>query len=168
MCGEQHKRARRKRHVPGSPPRVRGTVHLLHHLKIPLGITPACAGNSECVERYSDNCRDHPRVCGEQPCPQRFPTSNKGSPPRVRGTGRIPALKWLYHGITPACAGNRQIQSDCISDGEDHPRVCGEQGLKIPFGLPLLGSPPRVRGTELVQLVVDTSKGITPACAGNR
>ena len=28
----------------------------------------------------------------------------------------------------------------------DHPRVCGEKGLLASFGLPTIGSPPRVRG----------------------
>ena len=33
---------------------------------------------------------------------------------------------------------------------EDHPRVCGEQGMSHPLGRVSMGSPPRVRGTAAV------------------
>ena len=49
----------------------------------------------------------------------------------------------------------------------DHPRVCGEQGGVLPAGNSLIGSPPRVRGTGIGRRIALSTRGITPACAGN-
>ena len=53
------------------------------------------------------------------------------------------------------------------SKGWDHPRVCGEQSIGVNNGEKILGSPPRVRGTEPLLNAQMISAGITPACAGN-
>ena len=50
----------------------------------------------------------------------------------------------------------------------DHPRVCGEQGCGWLEWSAKRGSPPRVRGTDLIVLEGVEMTGITPACAGNR
>ena len=51
---------------------------------------------------------------------------------------------------------------------EDHPRACGEQSAPAgPCG-PLMGSPPRVRGTGRGLGAGQPVPGITPARAGNR
>ena len=50
----------------------------------------------------------------------------------------------------------------------DHPRMCGEEA----FGgsTPVLGwgSPPHVRGRDIVVVLILMHLGITPACAGKR
>ena len=69
-------------------------------------------------------------------------------------------------GITPACAGKRPSTAPRHRVQWDHPRVCGEKlwtGLRSPTDL---GSPPRVRGKVIWQLLAPTNGGITPACAG--
>ena len=110
---------------------------------------------------------DHPRVCGEQFSCSGIGNAYRGSPPRVRGTGR--RLKTLPRGIriTPACAGNRPFAYGETVQVEDHPRVCGEQPKDAAAEIVRSGSPPRVRGTgadSVANVLVD---GITPACAGN-
>ena len=93
------------------------------------------------------------------------------------------------HGITPACAGKtlHELERAMSYDGaRDHPRVCGENDLKqllkmqkqdhprvcgenfrLPeFSLPVLGSPPRVRGKQTPIASATSFWGITPACAG--
>ena len=52
--------------APGSPPRVRGTAHVVEDSCGVVGIIPACAGNSGRRGPCSTSARDHPRVCGEQ------------------------------------------------------------------------------------------------------
>ena len=47
VCGEQQESHMTSRSTLGSPPRVRGTVIETYQEKESLGITPACAGNSE-------------------------------------------------------------------------------------------------------------------------
>ena len=49
----------------------------------------------------------------------------------------------------------------------DHPRVCGEHHLLALFWASTLGSPPRMRGTQLPASLRYISHGITPAYAGN-
>ena len=89
----------------GSPPRVRGKQSSYEHLGIAVRITPACAGKTSHLQRHPAADKDHPRVCGENSCPQIRFCRITGSPPRVRGklTPLPPDLP--AQGITPACAG---------------------------------------------------------------
>ena len=66
MCGEQNQLLMDQVPIPGSPPRVRGTVLQESMGNLGGGITPACAGNRDQPSRYVPFCQDHPRVCGEQ------------------------------------------------------------------------------------------------------
>ena len=50
----------------------------------------------------------------------------------------------------------------------DHPRVCGEQLQKELDVQKEVGSPPRVRGTDIDGIRSCGTNRITPACAGNR
>ncbi len=86
VCGEHMHRRERKRGVPGSSPRVRGTPVSHHPDSGRHGIIPACAGNTVCdtVAQYDDG--DHPRVCGEHILIRRDLGITLGSSPRVRGT----------------------------------------------------------------------------------
>ena len=45
--------------------------------------------------------------------------------------------------------------------------MCGEQPSSHPVEVRVAGSPPRVRGTDPLVLLLLLSLGITPACAGN-
>ena len=53
-----------------------------------------------------------------------------------------------------------------IGAPRDHPRVCGENRTAILYFHNLKGSPPRVRGKPLINLLICYSSRITPACAG--
>ena len=66
-------------------------------------------------------------MCGEQLVLDILQILYRGSPPRVRGTGRYHGLYIELKRITPACAGNRCCLVVKMRPGEDHPRVCGEQ-----------------------------------------
>ena len=127
VCGEQLSRLRYEQTVPGSSPRVRGTVIGQRQRAIDPGIIPACAGNSlktaDIVERH----RDHPRVCGEQFAVSWITKYWAGSSPRVRGTVIEYDLKSAHSGIIPACAGNSAMPTSASRAPWDHPRVCGEQ-----------------------------------------
>ena len=106
-------------------------------------------------------------MCGEQLWSGYWSHRTKGSPPRVRGTGRTPYTASLWRRITPACAGNRgcSFGERCIFG--DHPRVCGEQYPGYHQGPGAGGSPPRVRGTAGGCVIYALLPRITPACAGN-
>ena len=168
VCGEQRKNRILRYWLPGSPPRVRGTVDGFACSIASVRITPACAGNSCCCIHSFFSKQDHPRVCGEQFLWRFTSHPHRGSPPRVRGTGGgirppEPSIR-----ITPACAGNRPRHSARWRHIPDHPRVCGEQIRCTSRAGFEIGSPPRVRGTEFGGYGKGLWWRITPACAGNR
>ena len=146
VCGEKLSVENGQRTGHGSPPRVRGEVHLLPCRLQQQRITPACAGRSLGVELLLKMREDHPRVCGEKSSVMIVKLPRKGSPPRVRGEGeRIGHFEKLAR-ITPACAGRSPIHRGNIYRGWDHPRVCGEKRKTSPPQKSKRGSPPRVRG----------------------
>ena len=106
-------------------------------------------------------------MCGEQQLQTAGRGYGEGSPPRVRGTGKHFAEGWHGRGITPACAGNRTGCNRLYRPMGDHPRVCGEQIIRIRQECLRMGSPPRVRGTGPIVAHGEPGPGITPACAGN-
>ena len=167
VCGEQYLRHRLALNVGGSPPRVRGTVRQRLSANGAKGITPACAGNSAFLAFNIPNFKDHPRVCGEQLKCFSIQPGKAGSPPRVRGTEQAFHRTLPRQGITPACAGNRNHRLLPVCFCKDHPRVCGEQGHIVYDNPGRGGSPPRVRGTELIDVEPLGIQRITPACAGN-
>ena len=146
---------------------MRGTKSITHGSSTDPRITPACAGNSSFMRAKSSAIKDHPRVCGEQIMGVSRPTVEKGSPPRVRGTEERRMKPDKEARITPACAGNSGCWGNATFPGKDHPRVCGEQGSQHNNIYPILGSPPRVRGTAIQRFRLLDDLRITPACAGN-
>ena len=91
----------------------------------------------------------------------------EGSPPRVRGTVQPKTQHNRTPRITPARAGNRIRHLQCFDGFKDHPRACGEQGACPIFPSCIIGSPPRVRGTEMSRHLDVYISRITPARAGN-
>ena len=69
--------------------------------------------------------------------------------------------------ITPAHAGNSSRPAEFARREGDHPRACGEQFFIVNPPQKLMGSPPRMRGTEECMLAGLTHDRITPAHAGN-
>jgi len=127
VCGEQLRLQTIAARLVGSPPRVRGTDALIDEILGSRRITPACAGNSRFFDTPSRVQKDHPRVCGEQQTGTGMGPAVVGSPPRVRGTVALMSCPPAWRGITPACAGNREIKARVSGKAADHPRVCGEQ-----------------------------------------
>ena len=166
VCGEKLSLSTRPRAKSGSPPRVRGKVHISTGQVGGVGITPAYAGKRAVANFRPGTIRDHPRVCGEKGCCKFSSRNHSGSPPRMRGKDLSDNELQVLDGITPAYAGKSVIR---ISDGclrRDHPRVCGEKAHLRKMSCLLLGSPPRVRGKGRCHHPVIFVDRITPACAG--
>ena len=130
------------------------------------GITPAYAGKSRTLSGLRFWKRDHPRVCGEKHDVMYDPDRDRGSPPRVRGKVKNATGIDAFSGITPACAGKRFVWFGLTPDGQDHPRVCGEKSKTLRGLMHFLGSPPRVRGKDILGSPLVRGERITPACAG--
>ena len=112
----------------GSSPRARGTRTHHHIITLPVGIIPACAGNTE--------------------FPREGESLESGSSPRARGT-RFSGLQTLQtRGIIPACAGNTALRVDVKNGLWDHPRVRGEHSSSFSETIRSRGSSPRARGTR--------------------
>ena len=86
LRGEQILRRGKCARFVGSPPLARGTdkgdLVFIHK----GGITPACAGNRKRICSNRKQCRDHPRLRGEQSAAMAIPAMTLGSPPLARGT----------------------------------------------------------------------------------
>ena len=66
-------------------------------------------------------------MCGEKRGHGHYTQYKQGSPPRVRGKGFSVYSFDVLKGITPACAGKRNLLKGFQVVVEDHPRVCGEK-----------------------------------------
>ena len=168
VCGEKEKPSGGRKTRQGSPPRVRGKEPEDETDPEKQRITPACAGKSKFVAVAGGYNRDHPRVCGEKLQATDEDACEKGSPPRVRGKGRLSAPARRSGRITPACAGKRWRRVSPSPMPQDHPRVCGEKSKNSNVRCKRRGSPPRVRGKGSAHRPHFFQKRITPACAGKR
>ena len=106
-------------------------------------------------------------MCGEQSLTSVAVRPVNGSSPRVRGTGSRRWNELRRRRIIPACAGNRCTASSSTARSTDHPRVCGEQDIRLPQCNLGVGSSPRVRGTASRVPLRQPRPRIIPACAGN-
>ena len=151
----------------GSSPRMRGAqrssfLHLDRHR-----IIPAYAGSTLAANANGDCDVDHPRVCGEHPCPSVQRIGGNGSSPRMRGARPTPTPKCLASRIIPAYAGSTLCSASSTEYAKDHPRVCGEHiGIQRRVGI-LGGSSPRMRGAPLFCTFQAFQLGIIPAYAGS-
>ena len=153
--------------VPGSSPRMRGTLDN-HHVNVEHGgIIPAYAGNTVVCERLAAAAWDHPRVCGEHRTAVAERVENQGSSPRMRGTHAARVLPGHRPGIIPAYAGNTYVYPRNPLRRGDHPRVCGEHVILHQLLFAVRGSSPRMRGTPARSQCCVCCPGIIPAYAGN-
>ena len=109
-------------------------------------ITPAYAGKRRRRLRRHCESEDHPRLCGEKITQSPTQNTHIGSPPPMRGKGRVCCRRSSAGRITPAYAGKRQLSAFPLKFVWDHPRLCGEKAAGLTV------SPART--------------GITPAYAG--
>ena len=147
---------------------MQGKAGLSHGCLVLVRITPAYAGKRGSGSPPRSCRRDHPRVCGEKAQQDSRAKRKKGSPPRVRGKAVEMKLAGTVHGITPACAGKSSAAAAARICARDHPRVCEEKHLSGTTDNRPHGSPPRVRGKDMLQALFEKSLWITPACAGKR
>ena len=91
VCGEKKKNRQSKKHLKGSPPRMRGKEKVRMDKNHSCGITPAYAGKSRGLPL--NRCR------------------LLGSPPRMRGKVLEADSRPVLRGITPAYAGKRLKRS---------------------------------------------------------
>ena len=145
---------------------MRGKVAVCGDLCNNERITPAYAGKSCKTSAIRPAYEDHPRLCGEKEMKSSPISSPIGSPPPMRGKVIGLCLTAVLLRITPAYAG-KSFSSDGTSVNiEDHPRLCGEKCQESTPRSTTAGSPPPMRGKELIDSRPCPVYRITPAYAG--
>ena len=129
-------------------------------------ITPAYAGKSGAKNVGNRPSKDHPRLCGEKLILLHRQKSPAGSPPPMRGKGRLRQRRQHHRRITPAYAGKSRTVCGIRSKLEDHPRLCGEKLDAVTVLISTLGSPPPMRGKVVRCFGCRSKRRITPAYAG--
>ena len=166
-CGEQYLTRLERQQLPGSSPRVRGTVEARGIATVADRFIPARAGNSQIAGGRIPQAPVHPRACGEQAARNQRHSRCRGSSPRVRGTGLNRSLYGVPGRFIPARAGNSRWVSPLGSQTPVHPRACGEQNHQSIPRPAIPGSSPRVRGTGLRCAPDMFAWRFIPARAGN-
>ena len=193
MCGADSGSPTASGRLLGSPPRVRSRRQVVLLLVGGLGITSACAEQTEtwnyappsprlgpgprrgitsaCAEQTTAPStrpswtRDHLRVCGADLVFACPMASDWGSPPRVRS--RLTGTMILFPSgrITSACAEQTKwtCSRPCVT--RDHLRVCGADVVGCVSEACGRGSPPRVRSRQHGGNRRRIERGITSACA---
>ena len=105
-------------------------------------------------------------MCGENFFNECLCFLGLGSSPRVRGKLKDRLVFFPVSGLIPACAGKTAPRQSPSTMFWAHPRVCGDNVLKIVDGNAYAGSSPRVRGKQLFPLPRLFRHGLIPACAG--
>ena len=134
LCGEKPNVAAITSVFRGSPPPMRGKENPDRKMPALWGITPAYAGKSVTFWLQNREIQDHPRLCGEKPQTAVLFLRRSGSPPPMRGKGRVAYKPRFTARITPAYAGKSFWSTST-------------------FGV-ALGSPPPMRGKELLLTTV--------------
>ena len=166
MCGEKCSSCFISHRMPGSPPRMRGKGRFLPGDALRVGITPAYARKSKYCHFPTSLDWDYPRVCGEKVGAGLFQEAVLGSSPRMRGKEENAQGWQAVSRITPAYAGKSSQRSSATRSARDHPRVCGEKSVTLILLMVRVGSPPRMRGKEMMEIRAVIEEGITPAYAG--
>ena len=165
-CGAHFSCTQTRRPLPGSSPRVRGSLNTMRSRSGAQGIIPAGAGLTGNTHPIRCRCWDHPRGCGAHSgLPARLHCSS-GSSPRVRGSPWCPRLYGPGGGIIPAGAGLTYQDDLTEAQARDHPRGCGAHKQSILRRRWKRGSSPRVRGSPMTDANASATPGIIPAGAG--
>ncbi len=156
--------------LPGSdpdlPPRMRGSLAVLHLADLVRGSTPAYAGIPQVVQELARGRTVYPRVCGDPVLRAEDAELARGLPPRMRGSRRKTAQG--LHGCwsTPAYAGIPCAGAPARSRDPVYPRVCGDPSRSARLASRILGLPPRMRGSRGGGVPSRAARRSTPAYAG--
>ena len=150
----------------GSSPLVRGQ-HQHDLLPTPfLRIIPARAGPTWRRTQGPRAAADHPRSCGANHLNITPRVEQFGSSPLVRGQQFIDVSDSFECRIIPARAGPTMFVSSRAFSNADHPRSCGANTTRRPYGQYAGGSSPLVRGQLGACDIHVSRERIIPARAG--
>ena len=166
VCGENMEQSSGSIEAVGSSPRVRGKRGVRRRQRRHQRLIPACAGKTTGPQSPPAPPTAHPRVCGENGGLLDWINTADGSSPRVRGKPRGEHEVGERGRLIPACAGKTALRVPNQVGTPAHPRVCGENRLRLAGMCWRLGSSPRVRGKPRGPARRRRRGRLIPACAG--
>ena len=128
--------------------------------------TPAYAGKTLLTNQTPLIIRKHPRVCGEDDSSGCLRNPCQETPPRMRGRLYVQHTDAVIPGNTPAYAGKTAESEAQSSAARKHPRVCGEDSVRVAIILFNTETPPRMRGRQNWSESGKYTTRNTPAYAG--
>ena len=130
-------------------------------------LTPARAGNTLTLACEEPRGAAHPRSRGEHYNELASVLGASGSPPLARGTHIENLITKGFSRLTPARAGNTGVGHLLLWLLAAHPRSRGEHVSLERAVYVEDGSPPLARGTRKEHRIMEYTKRLTPARAGN-
>ncbi len=166
MRGAVAQKAHFPRFLAGRSPRARGSPETIEQFRAGKRSIPACAGQSESLDRRGSRKGVDPRVRGAVVSAGHDVEARRGRSPRARGSLSFILIKPTNHGSIPACAGQSQEVDDHFEQYGVDPRVRGAVA-PTPNGSPVEGGrSPRARGSPILWAHTGGEKRSIPACAG--
>ena len=164
--GENFHRARSRKPLMGSSPRIRGELVVFNEPCGACGIIPANTGRIRQCPVRRENHRDHPREYGENVVAVTDDDGDTGSSPRIRGESLPLPRRTHARGIIPANTGRIRFAVSPKVRPQDHPREYGENPGQRKSPTLSRGSSPRIRGEFWLPESWWRMCGIIPANTG--
>ena len=154
--------------LAGSPPCVRGRVQAAGGYLDAARFTPVRTGKRCMWMPRPSRSTVHPRAYGEERTSESGRSARNGSPPCVRGRGRLRTAGSLRWRFTPVRTGKSCCRNSFWHMPAVHPRAYGEEDrLRSAVG-GVLGSPPCVRGRVVYLIPQVGPRRFTPVRTGKR
>ena len=132
----------------------------------PAGSSPRGRGKRLRTEPQGAGARAHPRAGGENTHHSKLYVPSSGSSPRGRGKPIVTLAAFTVARLIPARAGKTSAADDATSADSAHPRMGGENHLKMRMVGWYVGSSPRGRGKRVSIPERRLFRRLIPARAG--
>ena len=166
LRGEDSLSVRRAYVIVETPPLTRGRRERALSRMRPSRNTPAYAGKTGRVRGEYARDGKHPRLRGEDFTLILVANTRSETPPLTRGRHCAKARKYEEDRNTPAYAGKTAGAGSVFGSAEKHPRLRGEDHLKIDKSELAEETPPLTRGRRFMEAQTRIARGNTPAYAG--
>ena len=150
----------------GTSPRTRGKLHCRPRSMVVAGNIPAHAGKTLAILLPAWVVPEHPRARGENLYSCRYFCRYYGTSPRTRGKHLQAQQAYSAPRNIPAHAGKTPLAAVVANDTAEHPRARGENLLPFCLGIIRMGTSPRTRGKQYLDVLGEMPAGNIPAHAG--
>ena len=142
----------------GTSPHTRGKPTAAPKTNLTWRNIPAYAGKTHFCVSCAPGSPEHPRIRGENITGAHSITVGVGTSPHTRGKRR--QCRWRYYPMRniPAYAGKTSSSRACPENGQEHPRIRGENGTMVWCFIWFSGTSPHTRGKHtLSSFCISTS-----------